>query len=168
MSEHWTASGVFAEVGMREAMEELVALQDTGASKAECDAFLRSKFPGAENDRGRWFKCSMCEDEGLVRVWSQRAMQAYLKGELDDRKNRTTARMACECDRGRRMVGVEEMGKPKPFFTRHYDPKLDCLCHDPESIEDIAELEKWCDAKLTEKPANYTTAFDDHNSGKDF
>lgn len=163
MEQHWSAGGVFGDVRMREALDQLLAMKESGATKAEQDAFLQSQFPQTITDRRDWCTCNLCRDEGTVRVWSQRAMTAYLTGKLEDRKNRTTARIACECDKGRRLVGAEEKGKPKPLFGRCYDPQLDCLCDDQDSMEDINELERWCDEKRNAKPANYDRGFDEWN-----
>lgn len=164
MEQHWASGGVFADARLREAFEHVLAMKEAGATKIETDAYLRTQFPNAGNDRRDRFTCRTCLDEGLALIWSQRAILACLKGKFDDRKNRTTCRIACECDRGRAFVGTVENGKPKPMFTRCYDPRLDCLCDDPEDIESIGALERWCDEKRNEKPANYETRFDDYNN----
>lgn len=162
---HWSSGGVFADPRMREALDALVAMQESGAKKAECDAYLKSQFPQSESDRRDRYFCKTCRDpDGFVRVWSQRAMKACLNNKIDDRKNRTTCLVPCECDRGRSKVGQVVQGKPKPPFVRHFDPNLDCLCRDPESEESIQDLKDWCEAKLNEKPANYVHGFDDYNN----
>lgn len=162
MEQHIQPGGILGDVKMRAAFETLTAMIEGDAPLEERQAFLRSQFPGGENDRRDRFLCKTCRsDDGLVRVWSPRAIKACLEGKLDERKNRTTAMMTCHCEKGRVRVGEVVKGKPRPLFTRCFDASLDCLCRDPDSESSIADLKLWCDERLNAKPANYENAFDE-------
>ena len=157
------ASSVMQEPGMRAALEELLAMKAAGESRKEQQAMLRERFPEDPTDRRERFFCRTCRDLGLVRVWSERAMRAYTDNKLDDRKNRTTATIPCECERGRKKVNLQRGDKRQPFWTRCFDPRLDCACTDPDDLDAINDLEAWCEEKKNEKPANYESSFDEYN-----
>jgi len=157
------ASGVMREPGIRAALEEYLRTEKAGASKADLRAMLRKRFPDDGSDRRERFHCHRCCDTGLVRVWSEKAIRACLSGTLEERANRTTANIPCECERGRVKLDLKSRDTGRSLWKRGFDATMDCPCSDVDDPESILRLERWCDERLNAKPANYVHEFDEWN-----
>ena len=140
------------------ALHELIEMQEKGASRDECDAFLRKRFP-ARPDRERRYTCIECLDGGRVDVWHwERVYIAKRDGiEAALKSQYTVASVACSCRLGDAFV-------QRKIPLVRFDERKHCQAPggDVSSAKAVAAFQEWlatCDD--VSKRANYEPAFAD-------
>lgn len=132
-----------------------------------------SVIPAVDPSAGPRYDCRLCQDSGIVLIWSARSMSAALAGKLDERINRACCGTPCSCQRGREKVWT---GSEPPRGWRGwtdaeaiYDPARHCLCPhgDTDAPESISRFKEWCAEQmiLAEKKGR-VAAFDEWNQSQ--
>lgn len=142
-------------------VQELIDMQRRGCTDAECQAYLRSKFPAKPFDQQRRYACTMCWDTGRVEVWHMQLVHlAKSEGiEAIGKCHYRTSSAACTCKLGR------------PFTERkiplvQFDLAQHCrvLHGDTTSELAISRLREWLEDQVVGAGrSNHESAFDAYN-----
>lgn len=121
--------------------------------------------PMDERDCRRVF-CSLCCDDGFVRIWHRKTVEAV--GMIHREGSEWTgnggcydAIAACTCRRGDAWHDRGTQQKPYIFLPR-YDPQKHCRLH--TSVADSADRARLIEWIENYRPANYERAFDEFNA----
>ncbi len=154
------AGGVISHLRLKPALETYLRMKAHGASAQEVTEALQRMIPPDPPDRQRRYRCLLCKDSGLAWVWSVKSMIAVVQKTIDDRANRSWCSIPCECPLGEPFLAPYKDGR-RPYWSRRFNPSLDCPCEDVDSIAAINDLEEFVKHRL-EGPARYVE-FDEWN-----
>ncbi len=145
----------------------LAKLLDCAARGGDVEALAKKLMPIADDSAPR-YKCLICKDRGLVRVWRAESMELAAKGELTSVHGCSSAAIRCECEAGNRYermsLGLWGLGAdPKDARATPiiYNERQWCICEgyaesDREKL--AAFMQENC------RPANYEPAFEAWNN----
>lgn len=121
--------------------------------------------PFDERDARRVY-CPVCLDDGLVRVWHPKSVDAARKiiadgGTLDSLRVLYSAVAACTCSRGDAWYTRDVKGGGVRVRMARFSEQNFCrLDGPPASVAEKAKLATWIE---NWRPANYTQSFDQFN-----
>lgn len=150
-------------INLKGTLGELIKMRDSGASPAECDAFLKSRWPAKPAHQQPRFKCTDCWDSGRLEVWHDEIV--YLaKSEgieaIAKCKYRTTS-AACTCRAGDVFVN-----RAVPLVRFDLAKHCRVIHGDTNSERAVARLAEWMrDQSQGKNNRNYEPAFAQYGDG---
>jgi len=120
---------------------KLLKMQADGATKAECDEFLRRQFPAQPLHDQRRFKCAVCLDLGRIEVWHWELVARIKAGDQNAIKTclYRTASAACSS------CGAGEMFASRKLPLVRYDATKHCRVRNADTTSEAAikDLTDW-------------------------
>lgn len=142
-------------------LAKAVAMRGRGVPAAEIREAIAALIPSQNDYYGPRYRCSQCQDRGLVEVWRADVVEQVDRNELPLESALGSYNVACCCESGRHHAAGNSRRGPMPVYSN----KVFCRYRARALEIERAQMQKWLDARFQSRKNQDFVGFEGEPAG---